>query len=98
MEPISENRISFTECLSNLIFGIILPTWDVFSDIYFGYSLMKNACRFRQKNSLDGAIFPYWDSQILMHKNKERIMYSSLLSYLNEYLLRLSKKGKGWGQ
>ena len=80
MEPISENRISFTECLSNLIFGIILPTWDVFSDIYFGYSLMKKACRFRQKSSLDGAIFPYWDSQILMHKNKERIMYSSLLS------------------
>ena len=76
MVPIFENRLSFTEGLGNLIFGIVLPTWDVFSDIYFGYSLMKKACRFRQKTSLDGAIFPYWGSQILTHKNKGRIMYS----------------------
>ena len=77
MEPISENRISFTECLSNLIFGIILPTWDVFSDIYFGYSLMKKACRFRQKTSFTIENWCYFSDELKSYRI-EKLYYGEI--------------------
>ena len=60
----SEDAMSAVDAITTTIFGIGLPSFDVYSDIFFAYTLVKPECRYKTEDEvqlqtliLDGAIY-----------------------------------------
>ena len=50
----SVDGMSAMDGVTTMVFGIGLPSWDVYSDIFFAYTLMKVECRY-----WSGAVYPH---------------------------------------